>query len=146
MAQVEAEAGLSCMVVLRTAARLLRQLANWGELMDHDAGRIGRGLAVDEWSALPEPEREQASRAAFVILGEIRDATQLPVIHDGDKWLWAAGRTRIRCSRCGRVLGFATDDNALRIVLPAIGKLEITSGVIRCVCGQERIWRPANPN
>jgi len=146
MAQVGAEAGLSCMVVLRAAARLLRQLVNWGEVTDGEAGRIGRGLSVDEWLALPDPEREQATRAASVIVTEIRDSTQLPIIHKGDRWLWTAGRVPIRCTRCGRILGFATEDHTLRVVIPTIARLEISSGVIRCVCGQERIWRPANPN
>jgi hypothetical protein len=146
MAQSEVAIDLSALRVLRMAARLLRQLANWGEVNDETAGRLARDLTPDQWSALDASEREAGIQAGCAVLGVIRDNSRLPIIRRGDAWIWTAGKKPVHCSRCGRVLGFATEDHALRIILPTISQIEIESGVIRCTCGQERIWRACNPN
>jgi hypothetical protein len=146
MPELEAVDGLTCATVLGVAARLLRNLIQWGELSDELAGRLARDLSPDQWRDLDVSERQHSIETSHVVMGAIRDRTRLPIGRKRTGWFWEDPGKAIRCQRCGRLLGFSTEDHTLRVVIPTISLIEIQSGVVRCTCGQERMWRPYNPN
>ena len=132
--------------ILAIAARLLRDLIHWGTLSDEDAGRLTHDLSPEQWRALERDERQVNIQAGRQAMGGLCQHAFLPIERQGRGWIWAIPGKPIHCAKCGRLLGHATEDNALRIVIPTISRIEIAEGIIRCACGQERTWRSYNPN
>jgi hypothetical protein len=132
--------------MLGVAARLLRSLIHHGELSDDEGGRLARDLSPDAWAELGPCDREPCIQAGRHVMEQIQRDTYFPLKRRGDLWVWDIDGKAVRCPNCGRVLGFATERHELRIIFPTIQAILIESGRIRCSCGEERIWRPYNPN